>query len=73
MFGEWACGNAARGRDASKQRRSLRGRQRAAMRAGLAATCSYLGALHEKGIANADHTTLLLNCYTKVCAPALIR
>ena len=43
------------------------------MRAGLAATRSYLGALHEKGIANADHTTLLLNCYTKVCAPALIR
>ena len=27
---------------------------------------SYLGALHEKGIAKADHTTLLLNCYTKV-------
>ncbi len=25
----------------------------------------YLHALHEKGLANADHTTLLLNCYTK--------
>ena len=23
-------------------------------------------ALHEKGMANADHTTLLLNCYTKL-------
>ena len=23
-------------------------------------------ALHEKGQANADHTTLLLNCYTKL-------
>lgn len=27
---------------------------------------SYLQALHEKGLANADHTTLLLNCYTKL-------
>eukprot|EP01006_Ploeotia_vitrea_P016610 TRINITY_DN47362_c0_g1_i1.p1 TRINITY_DN47362_c0_g1~~TRINITY_DN47362_c0_g1_i1.p1 ORF type:complete len:971 (+),score=548.72 TRINITY_DN47362_c0_g1_i1:368-2914(+) len=26
----------------------------------------YLQALHEKGQANADHTTLLLNCYTKL-------
>ena len=26
---------------------------------------SYLQALHEKEIATADHTTLLLNCYTK--------
>ncbi|CAI8032330.1 Vacuolar protein sorting-associated protein 11 homolog [Geodia barretti] len=26
----------------------------------------YLKALHKKGIANADHTTLLLNCYTKL-------
>ena len=25
-------------------------------------------ALHEKGEANADHTTLLLNCYTKLKA-----
>lgn len=25
-----------------------------------------LQALHEKGRANADHTTLLLNCYTKL-------
>ncbi|KAJ3050090.1 Vacuolar protein sorting-associated protein 11 [Rhizophlyctis rosea] len=27
---------------------------------------SYLQALHERGLANADHTTLLLNCYTKL-------
>ncbi|KAI8920863.1 hypothetical protein DFJ77DRAFT_139260 [Powellomyces hirtus] len=27
---------------------------------------SYLQALHEQGLANADHTTLLLNCYTKL-------
>ena len=27
---------------------------------------SYLQELHEKGLANADHTTLLLNCYTKL-------
>lgn len=27
---------------------------------------NYLKALHEKGAANADHTTLLLNCYTKL-------
>ena len=27
---------------------------------------SYLKALHERGMANADHTTLLLNCYTKL-------
>ncbi|KAJ3086933.1 Vacuolar protein sorting-associated protein 11, partial [Quaeritorhiza haematococci] len=27
---------------------------------------NYLQALHEKGLANADHTTLLLNCYTKL-------
>jgi hypothetical protein len=27
---------------------------------------SYLQALHEQGVANADHTTLLLNCYTKL-------
>lgn len=27
---------------------------------------SYLQALHEKNLANADHTTLLLNCYTKL-------
>ena len=27
---------------------------------------SYLQALHEKNKANADHTTLLLNCYTKL-------
>jgi len=26
----------------------------------------YLKALHERGAANADHTTLLLNCYTKL-------
>ena len=26
----------------------------------------YLQALHEAGLANADHTTLLLNCYTKL-------
>jgi hypothetical protein len=26
----------------------------------------YLQALHEKGRANTDHTTLLLNCYTKL-------
>lgn len=26
----------------------------------------YLEALHNKGIATADHTTLLLNCYTKL-------
>ena len=25
-----------------------------------------LQALHKKGYANADHTTLLLNCYTKL-------
>jgi len=25
-----------------------------------------LAAMHEQGIANADHTTLLLNCYTKL-------
>lgn len=28
----------------------------------------YLQALHEKGMANTDHTTLLLNCYTKLKA-----
>lgn len=28
----------------------------------------YLQALHEKGLANTDHTTLLLNCYTKLKA-----
>ncbi len=27
---------------------------------------TYLQALHQKGVANADHTTLLLNCYTKL-------
>ncbi|KAI8806579.1 hypothetical protein BJ742DRAFT_816359 [Cladochytrium replicatum] len=27
---------------------------------------SYLQALHEHGLANSDHTTLLLNCYTKL-------
>eukprot|EP01132_Coremiostelium_polycephalum_P001153 gene1153-1462_t len=27
---------------------------------------SYIQALHEKNLANADHTTLLLNCYTKL-------
>lgn len=27
---------------------------------------SYLQALHEKGLANGDHTTLLFNCYTKL-------
>nr|CAB3267620.1 vacuolar protein sorting-associated protein 11 homolog [Phallusia mammillata] len=27
---------------------------------------SYLQALHEKGMANEDHTTLLLNCFTKL-------
>lgn len=27
---------------------------------------SYLHELHAKGLANADHTTLLLNCYTKL-------
>jgi len=27
---------------------------------------SYLQELHEKGLANAEHTTLLLNCYTKL-------
>ncbi|PRP76946.1 hypothetical protein PROFUN_06224 [Planoprotostelium fungivorum] len=27
---------------------------------------SYLQSLHEKGLANADHTTLLFNCYTKL-------
>lgn len=26
----------------------------------------YLQALHEKGLANPDHTTLLFNCYTKL-------
>ncbi|XP_065653424.1 vacuolar protein sorting-associated protein 11 homolog [Hydra vulgaris] len=28
----------------------------------------YLQALHEKGLANTDHTTLLINCYTKLKA-----
>lgn len=27
---------------------------------------NYLQALHEKGLANGDHTTLLFNCYTKL-------
>jgi hypothetical protein len=27
---------------------------------------SYLRALNERGLANGDHTTLLLNCYTKL-------
>lgn len=27
---------------------------------------SYLQALHERGLANPDHTTLLFNCYTKL-------
>lgn len=27
---------------------------------------SYLQELHSRGLANADHTTLLLNCYTKL-------
>lgn len=27
---------------------------------------SYLQALHEQGLANGDHTTLLLNCFTKL-------
>lgn len=27
---------------------------------------SYLQSLHEQGLGNADHTTLLLNCYTKL-------
>lgn len=27
---------------------------------------NYLQELHSKGLANADHTTLLLNCYTKL-------
>lgn len=27
---------------------------------------SYLEALHTYGLASADHTTLLLNCYTKL-------
>jgi len=27
---------------------------------------SYLQDLHSRGLANADHTTLLLNCYTKL-------
>jgi len=27
---------------------------------------SYLQAMHEKGLANEDHTTLLLNCFTKL-------
>ncbi|RKO86818.1 hypothetical protein BDK51DRAFT_22887 [Blyttiomyces helicus] len=27
---------------------------------------SYLHSLHERGLANSDHTTLLLNCYTKL-------
>eukprot|EP00116_Pleurobrachia_bachei_P017952 sb/3478214/ len=27
---------------------------------------NYLEALHEKDVANRDHTTLLLNCYTKL-------
>ena len=26
----------------------------------------YMQALHDQGHANADHTTLLLNCYTKL-------
>ncbi len=26
----------------------------------------YLQALHSQGLANEDHTTLLLNCYTKL-------
>jgi len=30
----------------------------------------YLEKLHERGFANADHTTLLLNCYTKLEAAA---
>ena len=34
---------------------------------------TYLEALHAAGAAGSDHTTLLLNCYTKVCASALIR
>eukprot|EP00163_Fabomonas_tropica_P014549 TRINITY_DN2645_c0_g3_i4.p1 TRINITY_DN2645_c0_g3~~TRINITY_DN2645_c0_g3_i4.p1 ORF type:complete len:454 (+),score=82.80 TRINITY_DN2645_c0_g3_i4:150-1511(+) len=33
---------------------------------------SYLEALHENNLANADHTTLLLNCYTKVSTPRSI-
>ena len=27
---------------------------------------SYLKALHDEGLAKSDHTTLLLNCYTKL-------
>lgn len=27
---------------------------------------AYLQALHRQSLANADHTTLLLNCYTKL-------
>ena len=27
---------------------------------------AYLQALHKQGLANEDHTTLLLNCYTKL-------
>jgi len=33
----------------------------------------YLQALHEKGLANTDHTTLLLNCYTKLKAEHKLR
>ena len=32
----------------------------------------YLQALHQKGLANTDHTTLLLNCYTKLKAEGKI-
>ena len=40
---------------------------------------AYLQALHRKGLASEDHTTLLLNCYFSLCikidytVPALIR
>jgi hypothetical protein len=34
---------------------------------------TYLEALHEKGRANADHTTLLLNCYTKLKEEAKLK
>ena len=27
---------------------------------------SYLEALHNRGMANSEHTTLLINCYTKL-------
>ncbi len=27
---------------------------------------SYLEALHERNLANSEHTTLLINCYTKL-------